>query len=695
MLEIVRGSLDRNATVKRQLDKYFSENASNYEGILYLGYPIIGEGVSVDALWVSPTYGIVVFDLYEGASSDYRNREEQRDFLYNEINSSLMKNNNLMFRRKQLYELAVFTFAPSCTNVDDNADEVVYDLLSLDLKLKKWENADKYEILLSSIQVATKIRGNSTREIKNETSKGAILKNIENSIATLDIAQNKAVIETSPGIQRIRGLAGSGKTIILALKAAYLHSQNPELRIAITFNTRSLKPMFLSYINRFVWEYTKREPDLSKVRILNAWGGLKDEGLYSEICNRCEVPYINFAQAKAESIYTDEDEFEYVCNDALNKIVGHEQSLYDVILVDEAQDLPSSFFKLCQKVLQSDGRLVIAYDELQNLTTGTPVNIKETFESVDFENKPNEPKKDIILPVCYRNPKEIIVSAHAIGFGIYREHKGKRELVQFFDNPNLWNDVGYEVVSGQLKGGEDVTLARTSESSPTFVKYAQDDIITCQQFSSVTEEAEWVCEQIHQNIEVDELRIRDILVIVMASKRQEQYVGELRNLLYTKYRYNSHIAGITTSVDSFFQDDSITFSGIFRAKGNEAAVVYIIGVHNCMTSIGTIRKHRNELFTAITRSKMWVRITGIGDNVSILGKEIQKIQANNFKLNFEYPTDEELKRIDKIYSDYNNQQKGKKRNILDLINNGQLNLDGLSEDLIQKLTEEALKNRIK
>ena len=689
MLEIVRGSLDRNATTKRQLDKYFSDNAARYDGILYLGYPIIGDGVSVDALWVSPTYSIVVFDLYEGTASEYKNREELRDFLFNEINSSLMKNPNLMSKRKRLYEISVYTFAPSCTNtVCDNINEFVCDLNKLDSKLQSWNNSDKYTLLLSAIQVATKIRGNSTREIKNTESKGAILKDVENSIATLDIAQNKAVIETSPEIQRIRGLAGSGKTIILALKAAYLHSQNSDLRIAITFNTRSLKPMFLSYINRFVWEYTKREPDLSKVRILNAWGGLRDEGLYSEICEYCNIPYMNFKQAKSDSFLTEEDPFEYACNDALQKIIGNEKPLYDIILIDEAQDLPGSFFQLCQKVLKKDGRLVIAYDELQNLTTGTPVNIKETFKNINFENKPNEPRKDIILPVCYRNPKEVIVSAHAIGFGIYRENKGKRELVQFFDNPHLWNDVGYEIAKGQLKGKENVILARTADSSPIYRRYNPNDIISCQHFSDISKEAEWVCEQIHQNIVNDELKMRDILVIVMATKRQEQYAGYFRNYLHTKYGYNSHIAGITTSADSFFQDESITFSGIFRAKGNEAAIVYIVGVQNCMTTAGTIRKHRNELFTAITRSKMWVRITGVGDNVSILENEIQKIKENDFTLNFEYPDEEELKRIAKIYSDYDAQPKDKLKKYLSMINKGLLNYEDLSDELKQELQSE-------
>mgnify|MGYP000671285191 CR=1 FL=1 len=50
------------------------------------------------------------------------------------------------------------------------------------------------------------------------------LKAIEDQISCLDKYQSKAVIETVEGVQRIRGLAGSGKTIVLALKVAYLYT---------------------------------------------------------------------------------------------------------------------------------------------------------------------------------------------------------------------------------------------------------------------------------------------------------------------------------------------------------------------------------------------------------------------------------------------------------------------------------------
>ena len=38
---------------------------------------------------------------------------------------------------------------------------------------------------------------------------------------------------------------------------------------------------------------------------------------------------------------------------------------------------------------------------------------------------------------------------------------------------------------------------------------------------------------------------------------------------------NSNLAGVSTSPDIFSEDDAVTFTGIYRAKGNEAAMVYV------------------------------------------------------------------------------------------------------------------------
>ena len=71
-------------------------------------------------------------------------------------------------------------------------------------------------------------------------------------------------METVEGVQRIRGLAGSGKTIVLALKAANLHAYHPDWRIAVTFNSRSLKDHFRRLINSF---FTWTRPAMNLIGI--------------------------------------------------------------------------------------------------------------------------------------------------------------------------------------------------------------------------------------------------------------------------------------------------------------------------------------------------------------------------------------------------------------------------------------------
>ena len=289
--------------------------------------------------------------------------------------------------------------------------------------------------------------------------------------------------------------------------------------------------------------------------------------------------------------------------------------------------------------------------KMQTLTTGSPLNIKEVFSPEEFANEPYKPKRDIILPVCYRNPKEVIVTAHALGFGIYR----KGGLVQFFNDPALWKEVGYELAEGKFQGETNIMLYRTEESSPAIfnrILHDPQDIVLDYKVGSPLDEAKFVADEIYKNIHQDELQMRDILVISLANENLERYVGALRYVLYNEYQIPSHIAGVTTSRDSFFQDNSITISGILRAKGNEAAVVYIIGAQDCMQDYN-IRHHRNELFTAITRSKMWVRIFGYGKGMDALHNELEAIRKHKFTLSFKYPTDKEIEELDKVYSDYN------------------------------------------
>lgn len=59
-------------------------------------------------------------------------------------------------------------------------------------------------------------------------------------------------------------------------------------------------------------------------------------------------------------------------------------------------------------------------------------------------------EEDIVLQKCYRNSRPLLITAHSIGFGIYREKEENEEtqLVQLFEDEKLWEDIGYTVKEG-------------------------------------------------------------------------------------------------------------------------------------------------------------------------------------------------------------------------------------------------------
>ena len=232
-IEIVQGTSHKPAS-SGELVQLISHQV-DMSGRLFIGYPIIGTSEGrhlIDALLVSADKGFIIFDLIEGA--DKGDHGSRQDDSANKLEARLKTHRELMRRRDLLIPIHTISFAPGVSNLGSTAEDE-YPLVntsSLIQKLREftWERPDEetYEKALSAIESISTIRkSRQSRTINQEDSRGGKLKGLEDSIATLDAMQSKAVIETVEGVQRIRGLAGSGKTIVLALKAAYLHAQHP------------------------------------------------------------------------------------------------------------------------------------------------------------------------------------------------------------------------------------------------------------------------------------------------------------------------------------------------------------------------------------------------------------------------------------------------------------------------------------
>ena len=710
-IEIVQGT-NQKPGASIALTKLLSRTTS-LSGQLFIGYPIIGTSDGphkIDALLVMEDRGIAIFDLIEG--DEPHNYDLRQDDSANKLEAKLRLYRNLVRRRQLLIPIHTVSFAPSVSNLKEhfkphypiaNGNNLISELNHL-----AWEGSDQaiHKIALSAIESISTIRQPRTRrEIKKDGSRGAKLKRLENSIATLDTTQSKAVIETVEGVQRIRGLAGSGKTIVLALKAAYLHAQHPDWRIAVTFNTRSLKGFFYRLINNLTIDQTNEEPDWKQLRIVNAWGApgkQERDGIYYEFCRTHEVEYLDYRSAR--NSFPRGKEFSRVCSQAMEQATGFKQ-IYDAILVDEAQDFDQEFLRLCYALLKNPKRLIYAYDELQNLSQESlpsPDIIfrdnKTSFTHSTVNNSSGiEPRQDIILERCYRNSRPVLVTAHALGFGVYRTPPLRREtgLIQMFDNAHLWTDVGYHVTEGELRDGQPVSLKRNNETSPRFLEDHShiDDLIQFKLFETEEEQADWLVRSIRQNLEEDELRPDDIMVINPDPVTTRKNVGLSRRGLF-EIGVKSHLAGVDTNPDTFFlsEVESITFTGVYRAKGNEAGMVYVINAQDCHSSARNLASIRNRLFTAITRSKAWIRVLGVGSEMEELMREFEVLKEHGFELHFTYPDAEQREQLRIVHRDMSMAERkrleSRQRSLDDLIRDfesGDVHKEDLSKQTIAKL----------
>ena len=303
---VVRGGTGKPVSSQKLAD-YF-EARTDIDGYLYLGYPIIGTiegGYPIDALFLSDQHGAIIFHLIEGAYKETVELADIQDENYTKLESKLKQHKDLTKGRNLAVQLNVATFASAWTGRSDIKSD--YPVLVTEgdltdfLNAKKWDDNQTYQKLVSVIQSITTIRNRNKRGyVKKIDSKGAKLKKLEESIANLDRQQSTAVIETVEGVQRIRGLAGSGKTIVLALKVAYLHAKNPDWHIAVTFNSRSLKNQLKHFITLFTLEHTNEEPDWDKIDIIHAWGSPSIRGIYYEICLKHNIEYFDFLWGKEE-----------------------------------------------------------------------------------------------------------------------------------------------------------------------------------------------------------------------------------------------------------------------------------------------------------------------------------------------------------------------------------------------------------
>lgn len=203
-----------------------------------------------------------------------------------------------------------------------------------------------------------------------------------------DIAETR----TRTGYRRVRGAAGSGKSQVLAAKAAILSSQEKSV-LVVTFNI-TLGNYLRDMIQRGGLLYPQSKV-LSRVTILNfhAWAkrvciGSGNADRYYALWRGGKQNALNDALATLAQTILDEQ--------------GEAAYRYDAVLVDEGQDFRLSWWNTLRAATRKDGEMLLVADHTQDLYETAAAWTDEAMLGAGFRGN------WVALDVSYRLPSPYI-----------------------------------------------------------------------------------------------------------------------------------------------------------------------------------------------------------------------------------------------------------------------------------------------
>ena len=188
--------------------------------------------------------------------------------------------------------------------------------------------------------------------------------------------EQKELIKSKAGFQKIKGVAGSGKTAILAKRAVNAHKRHGERVLILTYNIT-----LLNYIHEKISDI-KEEFSWDQFYIINYHEFFKQNANYLAIDIKLpkelkeKIKYLSTEEAnELMSQYFNEN---YYSNINLFNEYTYGLKKYKSIFIDEIQDYtPEWIYIIKNYMLQEDGEMVLFGDEKQNIYHNQLDNDKE------------------------------------------------------------------------------------------------------------------------------------------------------------------------------------------------------------------------------------------------------------------------------------------------------------------------------
>lgn len=405
------------------------------------------------------------------------------------------------------------------------------------------------------------------------------------------------------GPRIVRGVAGSGKTIVLANNLARriqrLHQRSSlfsetsaELKILVVCFNRTLVPFVEKKIGTAYLQRTGATLPKGVVDVLafnSLMWHLAERGVwrYQKVFEKGKNDRDRVCQYQADLAYVKQ-----------NDLPTFESNAYDAIYCDEGQDFLEEEFQLLSQLLrrqEKDPSLFVFYDDAQNLYGRTRPNWNSLGLNVVGQ-------RSHIMTECFRNTRQIVEVAFNVLYGSFAENKSKVPTRAF-------GDVSTLVEKGLLteqKGYRQVHFARREGVRP-IATVASD------------EEAEnhLIRERLCWLLQEQEVRPQDILVLGFKKDRIERLAAFLRNSPQSGLP-EIHLA-FKEKDDILGQRNRLTLSTVASAKGYDAYCVLLVSAQEFKVDVDS----RATFYVACTRAIEYLEVTASGEPSGLFA-EFQK-----------------------------------------------------------------------
>jgi hypothetical protein len=236
--------------------------------------------------------------------------------------------------------------------------------------------------------------------------------------------EQKRHIQPSPNQhQRLRGVAGSGKTLVIAQRAANLASEGKKV-LVVTFNIT-------------LWHYIRDH--ISRARFNFNWDRFEFWHFHGFCANFLKENNVQWpSNAEGEKLFN--QRVPELVLETVKSGRNKKNRRYDAILIDEGQDFEKLYYEVLCEFLTKNDELLFVVDERQNIFK-RELSWINAMEGTRFRGRWRELKESYRLPIPILEQVNTFAEMFLPNIGLVPIPQVEFEQRDLFDPHLQWKDV--------------------------------------------------------------------------------------------------------------------------------------------------------------------------------------------------------------------------------------------------------------